>query len=136
MARLLLTTTDYSRLRKSALRAQLYGQATMPLVTALLDSVNAATVIEPSDMPPDVVTMNSVVRIRYVHENRRQDIRLVYPEVADVRQHFISILTPMALSLLGRKVGDTLFLDAYPCTVPICIEQIVYQPETAESYCL
>ena len=66
------------------------------VVTAELDR---AVVVSPSEVPADVVTMNSRVRVR---DGRRSwTMTLVFPERADAEQDFISVLAPIGAAVLG-----------------------------------
>ena len=52
----------------------------MPGVDALSDEIDRATIVEPQQVPPDVVTMNSTVR--FINDSTGQEfqLKLVYPE--------------------------------------------------------
>src|SRR5688572_20080307 len=76
---------------------------------AVLDSVlRNATVVEPGEIPPNVITMNS--RFEFVDEDsqRRYAVHLVYPRDADFAAMKLSILTPAGCALLGHVEGQTI----------------------------
>jgi Transcription elongation factor len=52
----------------------------------LMGEINRARIVSPQRIPSDVVTMNTVVRIRNIDQNRAYTIKLVYPEAADPKK--------------------------------------------------
>jgi regulator of nucleoside diphosphate kinase len=98
----------------------------------LLDELSRAEIVEPPDMPPDVVTMNSRVRFVLGDTPGELDMTLVYPRDLDGSPDKISILTPVGTALLGLKAGESiqwLRQDGTPFEVKVC--EIAYQPERA-----
>src|SRR5690606_15662477 len=73
--------------------------------------VGTATFLEPAQVPADVVTMNSKVRIQ-IQGSESRIITPVFPEDADPLEGRVSILAPMCLALLGARVGDTVSWEA------------------------
>jgi len=105
-----------------------------PGKAALLDELGRATVLEPEQMPPDVVTMNSTVRFSVTDSGREFEMTLAYPK--DVSgEGRISVLAPVGSALLGLSVGDALdwsLPDGHKTTVRV--SAITYQPERAGEY--
>ena len=66
-----------------------------------------AVLIEPDELPPDVVAMHSTVWFRDLDTDETEKYTLVYPSDADVTCHRISVLAPIGTALLGFRVGDT-----------------------------
>ena len=73
---------------------------------ALAESLEAATVVPATELPPTVVAMNSVVEYVELPGGTVRDVVLVHPSAADVSAGRISVLSPVGRALLGRKVGD------------------------------
>ncbi|WP_165871589.1 GreA/GreB family elongation factor [Flaviaesturariibacter flavus] len=71
----------------------------------LEEELRKAVLVEPGEIPPDVVRINSVVVIQ---EEGRQPIRLtvVAPAKADASRRLISFVSPMAAALIGYRKGD------------------------------
>lgn len=99
---------------------------------ALQAELDRAEVLEPEQMPPDVVTMNSTVRFALQGGSEAFSQTLVYPKDADGSADRISILAPVGGALLGMKVGDTIEWPG-PSGKPLAVRivEIVYQPERA-----
>lgn len=72
---------------------------------ALRGELDRADVVQPSDMPADVVTMNSVVTFKDDDSSDELTISLVYPSGAGV-PGTVSVLAPVGSALLGLRVGQ------------------------------
>ena len=92
--------------------------------------LGAANVVASSDVPEDVVTMNSQARLRNDEDDIETDLFLVFPADArgsDVLKPKISIFTETGLAMLGRKVGDQV-------DDRLRILDLPYQPEAAGDF--
>lgn len=131
MTNLIINKLDYQRLIDRVTKAKSDPNASFKHIKTLLLGVSQATLLEPAQIPSDVVTMNSLVKIRYLDNQKTLNVRLVYPEQANVDQRQISIFSPLATALLGCKTGDQINLTTPARTVKIQIDAILYQPEAA-----
>ena len=98
----------------------------------LLEELARAELVEPQDMPTDVVTMNS--RVRFVTGDAAQefDMSLAYPKDVDGAPGKLSVLTPVGSALLGLKVGDSIdWTGPNGARFDVTVRKIVYQPESA-----
>lgn len=99
---------------------------------ALEAELDRADVLDPVDMPADVVTMNSTVRFTLQETGATQTLSLVYPKEADGSADKVSVFAPVGTALLGLRVGDSLQLPSPTGkTVTVRVEAITYQPESA-----
>lgn len=120
---LLVSTHDARRLEA------LLARAASPATEALENELLRAELVEPFDMPCDVVTMNSqlVCTDDAGHEHH---VRLVYPQDADASEHKVSVLAPLGSALLGLRVGSAI---ARPLpngrTTMVRVTKVTYQPE-------
>ena len=64
--------------------------------------------VEPADMPADVVTMNSRVRFVLDHAAQEFDMPLGYPKDVNGAADRLSILTPVGSALLELTAGDSI----------------------------
>ncbi|ENY70345.1 transcription elongation factor GreA/GreB [Aeromonas diversa CDC 2478-85] len=98
----------------------------------LQGELDRAEVIEPGDMPADVVTMNSTVRFRLAASGEEHSLTLVYPKDVQGDPDRISVLAPVGSALLGLKVGDQIDWPG-PAGQPlrVTILEVLYQPERA-----
>ncbi|ENM3904951.1 nucleoside diphosphate kinase regulator [Vibrio cholerae] len=100
----------------------------------LEDELDRATVMASSDMPNDVVTMNSTVCFKFVGSDNSMEKTLVYPDQVRSSED-ISIFAPVGSALLGLSVGQQL---TWPMPggqeKTIEIIDVVYQPERAGDF--
>lgn len=125
---LLISRLDYERLE--ALLEQPVARGLD--LDALTGELERADIVEPSQMPGDVITMNSTARFRDETSGHEHELTLVYPKDADGSPDKVSILAPVGSALLGLRVGATI---EWP--VPggrmarLRVLAIQYQPEAA-----
>jgi regulator of nucleoside diphosphate kinase len=60
-----------------------------------------------------------------------QEYTLVYPDEADIELDKVSVLAPVGLAMLGKRVGDTIRFNAPAGSRQLKIKEIHYQPEAA-----
>lgn len=125
LAPICVTSQDYERL-------QLAMGTHLALNTELLDEELArAVVVEPHEIPPNVVTMNSEFVYEDVELGSRRALRLVYPPQADANRGWISVLAPLGSALLGLRVGQEITWTMPSGRKRLKICEIIYQPEAA-----
>lgn len=99
---------------------------------ALLEELARADLVEPQDMPVDVVTMNSRVRFVLDGASEEFDMSLAYPKDVNGAPDKLSVLTPVGNALLGLRVGDTIdWTRPDGARFEVTVRDIVYQPERA-----
>ena len=101
---IVITGPDHERL--SDLLATL--PESHPVGAQLTAELDRAEVVEPEEIPPDVVTMNSRVVVEELATSDRHVLTLVYPSAADFSQGRLSILAPVGAALLGLRAGQTI----------------------------
>jgi regulator of nucleoside diphosphate kinase len=103
-----------------------------PHLLALEEELARAEIVEPEEIPPSVVTMNSTVR--FVMESSAEEfcMTLVYPKDTHGESDRISVLAPVGSALLGLSIGDQI---EWPRpgggVIQVKITDIVFQPERA-----
>ncbi|GEO04800.1 prokaryotic transcription elongation factor, GreA/GreB domain protein [Adhaeribacter aerolatus] len=123
-----LTDTDYQRLHH-LVKAQ--RTSTRPQVAAALGKeLERAQVVPSEEIPPNVITMNSKVRIKEMKSTTEMEITIVYPKDADLREQKVSILAPVGTAVLGCQVGDEVEWLVPDGTRIYKIEEVIYQPQS------
>jgi len=126
---IILSSLDVDRIE--ALLAVIPASA-FPGKAELQAELDRADVVDPQDIPPQVVTMNSTVRFSMVETGKEFCLTLVYPRDMDGSADKLSIFAPVGSALLGLSVGDEL---AWPGpggkSMTVQVKDIVYQPESA-----
>jgi regulator of nucleoside diphosphate kinase len=129
---LIISSLDAERLE--TLLASLSDQA-FPGKAALEAELARAEIVEPEQMPPTVVSMNSTVRFRVTESNEAFTLRLVYPKDSDSSQQTISILAPIGSALLGLSQGDEIdWPKPGRGLLRVRIEEVIDQPERRGEY--
>jgi regulator of nucleoside diphosphate kinase len=100
----------------------------------LAREIERGTEVQPREIPPDVVTMNSTVRVTDVDSGTTHVYTIVFPADADYERGRISILAPLGTALLGFRVGDTVDWTVAGGTRRLRIDEIIYQPEAAGDF--
>lgn len=127
-----ISTLDADRL--DALLESLPDGA-FPGKAELAAELDRATVVAPTEVPPNVVSMNSTVRFRVESSGDEFNRTLVYPKDAGGSSETISILAPVGSALLGLSEGDQIeWPKPGGGNVTVRIEEVLYQPERAGEY--
>ncbi|MCK9228644.1 MAG: nucleoside diphosphate kinase regulator [Syntrophorhabdaceae bacterium] len=130
-SKIFITRHDLERLRTII---DVHGGPEAPYLEKLKKELRRAVVKEPNKIPGDVVTMNSIVRIKDVKTGEEHSFILVFPSKAGVAGKAVSILAPMGIALIGYREGDVLEWELPTGKVNIQIDEIIYQPERLGNY--
>lgn len=102
----------------------------------LAREMNRAKIVDSRHIPPDVITMNSKIRLKEMHTEETFIYTLVFPSDENSQEGKISILTPLGTSLIGYRIGDSFEIKQEKETRTYRIDDILYQPESAGNYSL
>lgn len=100
----------------------------------LLTELNRGVIVEPQDVPSDVITMNSLVVFCDIESKEKLEYWLVFPDDADIGQGKISVLSPIGCSLLGYKIDDIISVNTPKGEKQLKVEKILHQPESHGNY--
>ena len=125
-----ITRKDMERLRKlvEARRAVIRDRQHLD---ALEEELERAAIVDPREMPSDVVTMNSRVHLTDLETGAELLVDLVFPSEANAEEHRISVLAPIGTGLLGMKAESVLEWPVPGGIRRLKINAIEYQPEAA-----
>jgi len=93
-----------------------------------------ATLVEPQNIPRDVITMNSKVSVTDIDSGEKTTYTLVFPSAANISENKLSILAPLGMALLGYRAGDIIEWRMPSGVRKLRVEGILYQPEAAGDY--
>lgn len=91
-------------------------------------------IVDSREIPPDVVTLNSRVRLRDLDADREMIVTLVFPRSANLAEGRLSVASPIGTAILGYAAGDTIEWQVRAGTKRIRIEEVLYQPEAAGDF--
>ena len=106
--RILIDRAYLARLEALASSA---ARRTPALADRLLDELDRARIVDPADMPSDVVTIGNAVTYRDETTGREQTVTLVLPGEADITLGRVLVLTPIGVALLGLSEGASFSWD-------------------------
>jgi regulator of nucleoside diphosphate kinase len=129
-----VTDADLERLRKLLEGTRLWSTRDREHLERLHDELDRAHVVPAADIPPDVVTMHSRLRLRDLDAGQDMVLTLVFPSDADVDQGKISILAPLGTAVLGYRRGDTFEWPVPGRVRRLHVAEVLYQPEAAGDY--
>jgi regulator of nucleoside diphosphate kinase len=124
---ILIAEGDRARLAALIHRAIDHGHDTSSLA-ALSGELRRARVVPRAQVPRDVVTMNSTVRLRDLEAGEDETYTLVYPHEADISTGRLSVLAPVGTALLGYRVGDVIEWPVPAGVARFRIEEVVAEP--------
>ena len=99
-----MSSLDWERLDR-LVNLETYSR--LPGVEALEEEMNRANVVEPTEVPPEVVTMNSTVEFIDDKTGQTFQMTLVYPD-AVTGHETVSIFAPVGSALVGLSVGQSI----------------------------
>lgn len=99
------------------------------------EALDDSDVVAPQEVPRDVITMNTLFTIVETESGISKKLMLCYPSDAESAKGFISVLSPVGASLLGRKSG-ALAQWATPNGEKhfAMVKEILFQPEASGDY--
>jgi regulator of nucleoside diphosphate kinase len=106
----------------------------MQYIAELDGELDQAEIVQPEEIPTDVITMNSTFRLRDLDSGEEMVYTLVFPGKADSTNGKISILAPIGTAMLGYRVGDTVEWKVPAGLKRLKVKEVVYQPEAAGDY--
>ena len=127
----LITEVDYGRLQRLVESSSQFRKRDSEHLEGLQQELERAIVVTAGEMPQDVVTMNSRVRVKDLDSGRESTYQIVFPSAADVRENRISVLAPIGTALLGYRAGTTVEWRVPSGMRRFRILKVEYQPEAA-----
>lgn len=134
MKQILITKQDFTRIHKSISDAKQKNSIKKEDAEKLLHELHVAKIVKSEEIPADVVTMNSVVKIHFENNKTITEFKIVYPDQADIKAKKISIFSPVASALIGYSVKDEIDWIVPSGMTKIIIDEIIYQPEAAGDF--
>jgi regulator of nucleoside diphosphate kinase len=121
-----------SKLDKERVLSSVTSSGTPPdYILRLLARIYSAVPVNPKQVPAELVTMNSVVRIQDIETDEIDIYALVYKDDYDNQDEWISVESKLGSALLGRSIGDEIEIPSRRGSHTVRIIDIDYQPERA-----
>lgn len=126
---IIITKEDHERLENLFASEFAAAFSDKPYLQSLRGELDIAKIVNPDDVPPNVVTMNSTVQLRQLRAKEIETYTLVYPGNADIAKGKLSVLAPIGTAILGNRVGDRVEWQVPGGVIRFKIEELVFQPE-------
>lgn len=124
----LVTRDDRERLIRLFV-ADIADSNEQPNLRALREELDSATIVDPEEVPPDVVTLDSTVTLCDSRSSYEDTYKLVHPEQVDIAEGQLSVLAPVGTAILGCRVGDEVRWPVPGGSASARINEVVFQPE-------
>ena len=126
-----ITELDYERLSGLIDRTRERNSVDREYLNKLEAELDRAEIVDSKDIPADVITMRSRVRLKDLVSGESNTYSLVFPTEADFAEGKISVLAPIGTAILGYSLGDTIEWPVPSGLRRLKVEEILYQPESA-----
>lgn len=103
---IIMTAADHEELSYAIAATGKLSERGRAEMRSLKAELARAKIVDASDLPPDVITMNSRAEFLDLDTDERMEFTLVFPIDADIEAGKISVLAPLGTAILGYRVGD------------------------------
>lgn len=125
---IVLTKNDHKRL--TSLLETTGSSRSLEFQDLMAEELERAMIVPATQVPPNVVTMNSHVTVRDCDSGDTRKFNLVYPANEDSAIGNLSILTPLGVAMIGAVEGDTVSWITLKGDIrKVMIDKVTYQPE-------
>ena len=130
-----ITKPDYERLTKLIeIVRERESDTNREYLDRLEEELDRAQVVRQQDIPADVITMRSTVRVKDLNTSEEIIYRLVFPTEANYDDGKISVLAPIGTAMLGYRRGDVIEWQVPSGVRRLSVEEVLYQPESKGEY--
>ena len=129
---LLLTETDHRHLSELLEDTRRGRFEDTVYIEELERELGVATVVPGEEIPEDVVTLHSRVKLKFPNLPRATSVEVVLPLELNLAAGRISVLSPLGTALIGCRAGDEVEYNVRGSLRRARILSVQYQPEAAE----
>ena len=126
-----ITTYDRDRLQDLLARTAASGPRQQGDWKELAEELRRAVIVEPNEVPADVITMNSRAELLDLDTNETVTFTLVFPQESYFEEEKISVLAPIGAGMLGYRVGDEFEWKVPEGVRRMKVVKVHYQPEAS-----
>jgi regulator of nucleoside diphosphate kinase len=129
-----VTSQDKQRLEDLLLEVEASDPRKQGDLIALTEELRRAAIVDPKNVPGDVITMNSRAEMRDLVSGETVAFTLVFPSEANIDEEKISVLAPIGAGMLGYRVGDQFEWKVPGGLRRMKVIKVDYQPEAAGDF--
>ena len=129
-----ITSQDKQRLEELLAEVSVSDPRQHGDLKLLEEELRRAVIVEPKEIPGDVITMNSRAEMRDLESGEIVAFTLVFPSEANIDKEKISVLAPIGAGMLGYRVGDEFEWNVPDGVRHMKVTKVHYQPEAAGNF--
>jgi regulator of nucleoside diphosphate kinase len=129
-----VTSQDKQRLEDLLLEVEASDPRKQGDLIALTEELRRAAIVDPKNVPGDVITMNSRAEMRDLVSGETVAFTLVFPSEANIDEEKISVLAPIGAGMLGYRAGDQFEWNVPGGLRRMKVIKVDYQPEAAGDF--
>lgn len=129
-----VTSQDKQRLEDLLMEVEASDPRKQGDLKALTEELHRAVIVDPRNVPGDVITMNSRAEMRDLESDETVAFTLVFPSEANIDEEKISVLAPIGAGMLGYRVGDEFEWNVPGGLRRMKVTKVHYQPEAAGEF--
>ncbi|MEO7166255.1 MAG: nucleoside diphosphate kinase regulator [Chthoniobacterales bacterium] len=129
-----ITTQDQQRLQDLLAETAASGPRQQGDWKALADELHRAVIVQPTEVPADVITMNCRADLIDLETGETVTFTLVFPQDAWLEEDKISVLAPIGAGMLGYRVSDEFEWRVPQGVRRMKVAKVHYQPEAAGDF--
>ena len=124
-----ITSQDKQRLEELLAEVAVSDPRKQGDLKALGEELRRAVIVDPKEVPADVITMNSRAELLDLDSGETVTFSLVFPPHANIDEEKISVLAPIGAGMLGYRAGDEFEWKVPEGVRRMKVTKVYYQPE-------
>ena len=129
-----ITEDDMNRLEEVLAIAARNAKRDFKHLEGLTKELMKAEIVDSTEIPSNVITMNTRVLLNDLEHNVTKEYVVAYPGDANIEQNRVSVLSPLGTAMIGCRVGHILKVKTPTGERRLKVQKILYQPEKAGHY--
>ena len=129
-----ITSQDKQRLEELLAEVSVSDPRQRGDLKLLEEELRRAVIVEPKEIPGDVITMNSRADLIDLDTHETVTFTLVFPRDSNVEEEKISVLAPIGAGMLGYRIGDEFEWKVPDGVRHMKVTNVHYQPEAAGDF--
>ena len=129
-----ITSQDKQRLEELLAEVSVSDPRQRGDLKLLEEELRRAVIVEPKEIPGDVITMNSRADLIDLDTRETVTFTLVFPRDSNVEEEKISVLAPIGAGMLGYRIGDEFEWRVPDGVRHMKVTNVHYQPEAAGDF--
>ncbi len=128
---IIMTAIDHAELEAVIMFTGRVSERARGELSGLEGELKRAEIVQPEEIPSDVITMNSRAELLDLESKERMQFTLVLPRDARIEEGRISVLAALGTAMLGYRVGDEFQWHVPYGVRRFRVTKVYFQPEAA-----